>query len=353
MAVDANPATRMSMTGTEVFAAQLARLLPGIAPELRWALYASRPRAGLGADLTVLPMARLWSQVRLPLELLRARPSLLFCPSHAVPFACPVPALTVVHDLAFERFPEAYPGASLAYLRLTTRWAERRCPVLIAVSESTRSDLARLHGVDPARVAVVNPGGGEPPGRSPTRAQDTDRVGRLGIRGPFALHVGRIEPRKNQLAALAAVERVDRLTLVCAGRVVDEAMAARLRSSGRCMVLGEVDAEARDSLYRQASVLVFPSLYEGFGFPVLEAMRFGLPVVTVPTSSLPEVGGEAVLYAAAPDDLPGLAEQVARVVHDSRLRARLARAGRERAARFTWRRCAEGVAGVIRSLLSR
>jgi alpha-1,3-rhamnosyl/mannosyltransferase len=167
------------------------------------------------------------------------------------------------------------------------------------------------------------------------------------------LHVGRIEPRKNQLAALAAVERVPGLRLVCAGRIADQAMASLLRSSDRCTVLGEVDVETRDSLYRQASALVFPSLYEGFGLPILEAMRSGLPVVTVRTSSLPEVGGEAVLYAAAPDDVQGLAEHLGRVVKDPRLRRRLARAGRDQAAGFTWRRCAEGVAEVIRSLLSR
>ena len=161
IAVDVNPAVRSSMTGTEVYARQLARLLPEAAPELEWTFYASRPRAEVGVDLTVLPMPRLWAQIRLPVELLRARPRLLFTPSHVVPFASPVPALTVVHDLAFERFPEAYSPADLNYLRLTTRWAERRCPLLIAVSESTRGDLVRLHGVNASRVRVVYSGGGE------------------------------------------------------------------------------------------------------------------------------------------------------------------------------------------------
>jgi glycosyltransferase involved in cell wall biosynthesis len=353
IAVDANPAVRSSQTGTEVFAVQLARLLPEVAPELGWTFYASRPQPDIGIDLTVLPMPRLWSQMRLPLELLRSRPRLLFSPSHVVPFASPVPALTVVHDLAFERFPNAYSTTELAYLRLTTRWAERRCPLLIAVSESTRSDMVQLHGLDPARVRVVNPGGGEVDGRSGAAAVDSGRLRRLGITEPFALHVGRIEPRKNQLTALSAVERAGGLSLVCVGRIVDEAMAARLIASPLCSVLGEVDIETRDTLYRRAVALVFPSLYEGFGFPILEAMRSGLPVVTVNSSSLPEVGGDIALYASGPDDVDGLAAQLRRLIGDTGLRRRLGRAGRERAATFTWRRCAEGVAAVIRSLLER
>jgi glycosyltransferase involved in cell wall biosynthesis len=353
IAVDLNPAVRNSLTGTEVFAVQLARLLPEVAPELGWTFYASRPQPDIRVDLTVLPMSRLWSQVRLPLELLRSRPRLLFSPSHVVPFASPVPALTVVHDLAFERFPNAYSTTDLTYLRLTTAWAERRCPILIAVSESTRRDLVQLHGLDPARVQVVNPGGGEANGRPSAAAADSERLRRLGITEPFALHVGRIEPRKNQLTALAAVERAGVLSLVCAGRIADEDMAARLRASPLCSVLGEVDSEIRDALYRRAVALVFPSLYEGFGFPVLEAMRSGLPVVTVNSSSLPEVGGDAALYASGPDDVDGLAMQLRRLAGDAPLRRRLARAGRQRAATFTWRRCAEGVAAVIRSLLER
>jgi alpha-1,3-rhamnosyl/mannosyltransferase len=213
--------------------------------------------------------------------------------------------------------------------------------------------MVQLHGLDPARVRVVNPGGGEVDGRSGAAAVDSGRLRRLGITEPFALHVGRIEPRKNQLTALSAVERAGGLSLVCVGRIVDEAMAARLIASPLCSVLGEVDIETRDTLYRRAVALVFPSLHEGFGFPILEAMRSGLPVVTVNSSSLPEVGGDIALYASGPDDVDGLAAQLRRLIGDTGLRRRLARAGRERAATFTWRRCAEGVAAVIRSLLER
>src|SRR5947208_1865362 len=99
VAVDANPATRPARTGTELYAREVTRRLPALAPDLTWRLYASRPAPGLGADLTVLPFPRLWSQLRLPAELIAQPPALLFVPAHAVPFVSPAPALAVVHDL--------------------------------------------------------------------------------------------------------------------------------------------------------------------------------------------------------------------------------------------------------------
>ena len=348
VAVDANPATRTAPTGTELYAREVTRRLPALAPDVGWRLYASRPALDFGADLTVLPFPRLWSQLRLPAELLANRPSLLFVPAHAVPFVCPAPAVAVIHDLAYERFPDAYRPAQLAYLRLTTRWAAARCRRLIAVSEATRDDLARFYRVRPERVTVVHSGGGE---FALDGAQPRPRLQQLGIDRPFALHVGRIEARKNQAAALAAVERAgDDLLLVCAGEIVDQQLGAQLSASPRCRALGRVTPAVRDALYREARLLLFPSLYEGFGFPVLEAMRSGLPVVASPAGGVREVAGEAALYAE-PGDVEGLAAAARRVLDDSALRRRLVAAGKKRAAAFSWDRCARGVLDVIRSEL--
>lgn len=348
VAVDANPLTRPVHTGTELYARELATRLPAALDGVDVVFYASRPApTGVAApDLTVLPMRRLWSQLRLPVELRRRRPDLFFAPSHVVPFLWSGPALTTVHDLAFERFPSAYSPGARAYLQATTRWAIRRCRLLLTVSESTRGDLAQRYGVDPDRVRVVEPGVGEPGPAAPE-----GRLAELGVSGRYVLHVGRIEPRKNQLGALAAVERLDGLTLVCAGPVIDAQMAARLRESGRALVLGRVSDPDRERLYRGAAALVFPSLYEGFGFPLLEAMSRGVPVVTVRASSLPEVGGDAVLYADSPHDVEGMSVALARVVDDRAERRRLVAAGRRRAAAYSWERTAAGVAAVITELL--
>lgn len=348
IAVDVNPATRNVVTGTETYTREVCSRLPAAAPELRWRFYAARPRAGLGMDVMVIPFPRLWTQVRLPAALASDRPDLLFVPAHAVPFAWPGRSLTVVHDLAFERHPAAYSVSERSYLRLTTRWAVARCRLLIAVSEATKSDLVELYGVDPDRVRVVPEG----IGRATATPAPAARLAELGIAGEYVLQVGRIEARKNQAAALAAVERLDGVTLVMAGPERDGALSERLRNSGSARVLGRVDQPTLELLYRRASVVIVPSLYEGFGLPVLEAMARGKVVVAAKTSSLPEVGGDAILYfheAASADELARVLEVA---MQDQPLRTRLARAARARAAKFTWERAAAGVAGVIRELLS-
>lgn len=295
----------------------------------------------------VVPLRRLWSQVRLPLALSGEHPDLLFVPAHAIPVAWPGKVLTVVHDLAFERHPDAYSFGERAYLRLSTRWAVSRCKLLIAVSESTKADLMSLYGVAADRIRVVPLGVGKPK----TSAAPASKLAELGLNGNFVLQVGRVEGRKNQATALAAVEQLDGVMLAVAGPERDLQLVAKLRASDRCRVLGKVDQPTLELLYKRASAVVVPSLYEGFGLPVLEAMARGKVVVAAKSSSLPEVGGEAALYyhdSAKP-------EQIAKVldvaITDEGLRTRLAKAARARAARYTWDETAAGVAGVIRELV--
>jgi glycosyltransferase involved in cell wall biosynthesis len=347
VAVDVNPATRAVITGTEVYTREVSSRLAAAAPELRWRFFASRPGAGLGVDVMVLPFRRLWSQARLPIALAAERPDLLFVPAHAIPFAWPGKALTVVHDLAFERHPNAYSASERAYLSLTTRWAALRCPLLIAVSESTKSDLVSAYGVRPDRVRVVPLGVSEPT----TAPAPASRLAELGLNGNFVLQVGRIETRKNQSAALAAVERLDGVTLALAGPERDATLAAKLRESPSCRVLGRVDQPTLELLYKRAKAVVVPSLYEGFGLPVLEAMARGKVVVAAKASSLPEVGGDAALYFHDAADPEQLAKVLEVALGDEKLRTSLARAARARAKRFTWDRTAAGVAEVIRELV--
>lgn len=296
----------------------------------------------------VVPMRRLWSQLRLPLALAREHPNLLFVPAHAIPFVWPGKVLTVVHDLAFERHPDAYSFSERTYLRLSTWWAVSRCRLLIAVSESTKADLVSLYGVAPDRIRVVPLGVNKPK----TTAAPASKLAELGLNGNFVLQVGRVESRKNQAAALAAVEQLDGVMLAVAGPERDPELVAKLRASNRCRVLGKVDEPTLELLYKRARAVVVPSLYEGFGLPVLEAMARGKVVVAVKASSLPEVGGEAALYyhdSANP-------EQIAKVldvaISDVALRTRLAKAARARAARYTWDETAAGVSAVIRELVS-
>ncbi|HKC20533.1 MAG TPA: glycosyltransferase family 1 protein [Candidatus Dormibacteraeota bacterium] len=347
IAVDVNPATRAVVTGTESYTREVGSRLALAAPELRWRFFASRPRANLGMDVMVVPFPRLWSQVRLPAALASERPDLLFVPSHVIPFAWPGKVLTVVHDLAFMRHPQAYTFADRTYLQLTTRWAVARSRLLIAVSESTRDDLVELYGVKPDRVRVV-PLGISPPSVTPA---SVSCLAELGLNETFVLQVGRVERRKNQVAALAAVEQLQDVTLVVAGPERDASLADQLRRSRHCRVLGRVDQPLLELLYKRAAAVIVPSLYEGFGLPVLEALVRGKVVVAAKASSLPEVGGDAALYfhpGASAEQLAGIIDVA---LHDQSLRTQLARLARARARIFTWEKTAAGVAAVIRELV--
>src|SRR5438128_1583194 len=201
------------------------------------------------------------------------------------------------------------------------------------------------------------------PSSSPTRCAPGSRRRRLSSagasspRGPELARngncvpqVGRVEARKKQAAALAAVERLDGVTLVIAGPERDGGLSERLRNSTHCRVLGLVDQPMLELLYKHAGAVVVPSLYEGFGLPVLEAMARGKVVVAAKSSSLPEVGGEAALYFHDSADSEHLAHLLEVALGDQALRARMARVARDRAAKFTWDRTAAGVAAVIREL---
>jgi glycosyltransferase involved in cell wall biosynthesis len=336
------------VTGTEAFTREVCRRLPALLPEVRWRFFASRPAAGIGVDVMVLPMRRLWSQARLPLHLASERPDLLFVPAHALPFAWPGRSLTVIHDLAFDRFPEAYRFGDRVYLRFAALVAANRSKPLIAVSESTKQDLVELYHVPERQIHVVPLGLNAPLGDG----ADARGAAGLGVNGRFVLQVGRVEPRKNPQTALAAVEKLGGdLQLVVAGPERDRALSASLRDSPRCRVLGAVDGPTLELLYSRAEAVVVPSLYEGFGLPVLEAMARGKVVVAAKVSSLPEVGGNAALYFHDPRDSDALARALEVALGDMALRKAISRAARARAALFSWERTAEGVAAVIRETL--
>jgi glycosyltransferase involved in cell wall biosynthesis len=274
---------------------------------------------------------------RLPDELLEGL-DLVHATSAAVPPTGGRPLVATVHDLAFRHFPDAYPAGGRRYHERSTRIVADEAARVLVPSEATARDLAELYGVDRGRVTIT-PLGVEPPA-APDRAGAERLLRDLGVRGPFLLAVGTLEPRKNLPRLLDAFgQAVDALPdhwLVVVGPV---GWGPRLRptwDSLRVKLAGPADDGVLHALYQAADGLAYPSLYEGFGLPVLEAMAHGTPVLTSDRSSLPEVAGDAALLVD-PLDRSAIAAGLVRLVADSRLRGRLAEAGRRRAAGFSWR----------------
>ncbi|HYH27960.1 MAG TPA: glycosyltransferase family 1 protein [Actinomycetota bacterium] len=280
----------------------------------------------------------------LPLPLRRL--DVLHAPS---PSAIPPPApgqrlVVTVHDLAFLVHPELFPGRWRMLFRSGMRRAVRSAAAFLTVSEHTARDLTRLYKVPPSKIHVTPLAASLPTTPSPVE----DALRRLGVSRPYVLSVGTIEPRKNLgrliRAYRAAVSRgkLPHLLVIVGPRGWRAAQLLRdaaARGPGEILVLGKATATDLDALYRGADVLAYPSLYEGFGLPVLEAMARGIPVLTSNTSSLPEVAGDAAVLVD-PSSVRAIADGLRSILSDATERSRLSEAGRARAGAFSWERTA-------------
>jgi glycosyltransferase involved in cell wall biosynthesis len=331
-------------TGDETYVAGLLRELAGT-EGLRLAAVTRRPDlvpAGiepveLTARSQILRMA-----VRLPRLLRRLRPALAHF-QHALPLACPSPAVVTIHDLSFEREPTLMGLRERLIFRSVVPRAARLASRVIAVSELTKRDLVELYGIPDEKIVVV------PNGVDPRFRADGPRPA-----GDYALVVGALQKRKDPQAAIEALALLGngKLRLVFAGpdrggRAEAERAAERVGLRDRVDFRGYVSQDELAELYRGAACLVFPSRYEGFGLPALEAMASGTPVVATTAGALPEVAGDAAILVGERDPV-AIAGGIERALAD---RDRLVRAGLERARLYTWAETARRTLAVYRELL--
>ncbi len=362
--IDASRAFDEQPTGTEYYAQSLVRTLVETRGDFRIRLYTRTlpSPAGLepfqplppGVELVVMPFPRLWTHIRLAWEIERRPPDVLFVPSHVLPLFCPVPSVVTVHDLGYEYFPETHPSFDRWYLRWTTRRHVHHATALLADSDATRNDLNHFYQADPQRVHTVYPGRDET--LAPVR--DLDQIqaakSRYGINGPYLLYLGTLQPRKNLVRLIAAFERLAGSAgcqLVLAGKkgrhfpaLLDQVKTARLED--KVLFPGYVAQADKAALLSGALSLVFPSLYEGFGFPVLEAMSCGTPVLTSTLSSLPEIAGDAAILVD-PFDVDEIARGMQRLITEDPLRQALVRRGFMQVKRFSWQAAGQQVWRVL------
>ncbi len=315
---------------------------------------------GLPGALGGLDNAFTWNHVRLPAHLAREPVDLLHGPFYTLPAVCPCPAVVTIHDISFALHPEWFTRrARLAFGGFAASSA-RRARHVLTVSECSRRDIIDRFGVPASRVTAVHLA--PDPGFTPV--SDPDRIAavraKYGAPEGYILYVGSISPRRNIPRLLDAFARVARdrkdAFLLIAGSVeppsppVDPLIRARgLERRARCT--GYVDGADLPALYSGASLVAYPSLYEGFGLPVVEAMACGVPVIASNTSCFPEVAGDAALLVD-PHDTGALAEGIAALLSDARLRESLVARGLRRASEFSWDRAAEATIAVYRAALA-
>ncbi len=298
-------------------------------------------------DLPV-PVRLLWEQAYLPALAKRLGIDLLHSLHYTMPFFYPGPTVVTLHDLTFFLFPQLHTLPKRLFFRIFTRLSARRAAALVAVSENTRQDAIRLLGVNPDKIFSTCLGVTPEfqPVRDSTRLENIRHRYQLPPR--FILFVGLLEPRKNLpilLRAFASIaDQVPETSLVVVGRkgwMVERALRLvnSLGLAGRVHFTGYAPREDLPLIFNLAEVFVYPSLYEGFGLPVLEALACGTPVITTAVSSMPEIVGDAGVLVPPGDDRR-LAQALLALLNDPERRRSLSEAGPAQAAAFTWERTA-------------
>lgn len=357
--VDGSRAFVDHRTGTERYSFELLRAMSRLDIEEDVTVYTRtgavpEPWPFLGRPLRLTP-TRLWTIAALSREMLRRPPDLLFVPAHVVPPVHP-PSVVTIHDLGYIAQPDCHDARQRRYLEWSTRWSCQTASGIIAVSATTAADIVEHLKIPSGRITVIHHG------VSPHfRPADSNEIATcrttFQLERPFVLAVGTIHPRKNLVRLIEMFERVamalPELGLVIVGRSGwnAEHTIARVRSSSfrnRIRMVGYVSDEAMPALYSASEVLVFPSLYEGFGMPALEAMACGTPVIASNRGALPEICGDAAILVD-PLDIGQMAEATWTALTDSAVRESLISKGFARARAFDWETCATRTLAFLRA----
>ncbi|HVQ38487.1 MAG TPA: glycosyltransferase family 1 protein [Pyrinomonadaceae bacterium] len=359
IAIDAH-SVGTELGGNESYATNLIEALAEIDSANEYTLYVTRPEALTHFDnrwpnFTIRATLPHTPLIRIPLVLsaeLRRNPVDVLHVQFTAPLVAPCPVVATIHDLSFEHLPRTFKRRSSMQLRLTVRHTAKRAAHILTLSEYSKRDLMQTYGIASERITVTP--AAAPPSFAPvTDEKELARVRDLyGITGDYILAVGSIQPRKNLSRLIAAYSSLHRAqpggklpTIVLAGKcawLYDETLRTirDLELTDSVILTGYVPAADLPALYSAALCFVYPSYFEGFGLPPLEAMQCGTPVIVGDKTSLPEVVGDAAVMVD-PFSIEAIARAIELVIGDSNLRSQLRAKGLQRAKLFDWRDTAQ------------
>jgi glycosyltransferase involved in cell wall biosynthesis len=301
----------------------------------------------------VIPGLFFWSRINFPLYLAFFKPDVLFCPAHYIPPFLSIPSVVTIHDLSYEYYPEEFKKKDLYTLKNWTSFSVKKAKKIISVSENTKRDISRTYNIKPTKISVIYNGNQQ------QKNENTNKYA-IDISKPYILYIGTIQPRKNIERLIEAfsklVHKNQSVKLVIAGKkgwLHDDIFASAIKFGvhDKVSFLGYVDDNTKSWLYKNASLFILPSLYEGFGLPLLEAMSYGCPVVTSNTSSLPEIGGNACYYFN-PKSISDMTKAMDILLNDKILCTNLVQNGYKRIKEFSWKKCAEETLDLIKNQLN-
>lgn len=370
--VDARSLEARDRTGVARYLGNILRELAEIAPQNEYTLYFQNSKADDDflsqgcfrkklVEMSFVPRKKvLWEQIFLPRELKRNPVDILFCPSYSMPLRGGQKTVVTIHDITYEVEPAWFHPKERLKMRTLTKLAARRADKIISVSEATKCDVVRFYGVEPDKVKVIY----EANDPSFKLVKDEAKLGEIkskyDLSDKFVLYVGSIFARRNiprLLEALKAVaEKVPTVKLMIIGE--DRAYPSqnigerikRLGLGNRVVWLDYVPEDDLILLYNVADLFAYPSSYEGFGLPILEAMACGTPVITANLSSLPEVAGDSALYVD-PTSVSEMASAMVKVLTGEQIAESLSQRGLQRANSFSWREAAQETLQLFEDLL--
>ncbi len=356
--IDASPVARDFISGTERYTREIIKAISGIDHLREYILYTPKKlpedfvsELGENFNEKVIPMKRMWTQGRLAFEMMFGGPDMLFVPAHALPLVHPKKTITAIHDVGFKKYPENYTKFNYWYLDFSTDYALRRATKIITPSEATKKEILEFYPfADPSKIVVIPLG----------LTKIADPIPQNIVPSPFILYVGRFEVRKNIFRILEAFEnikpRFPSLKLVCSGKVGvgGEHFIQKTKNSKYSqdiIIFTNTKEQELATLYKNAEMLVFPSLYEGFGLPIFEAFSFGLPVLTSNITATAEVAADSALLVN-PLNTDEIAGGIAELLSSKKLADDLRQKGLERVKNYTWDKSATKVIDVFNEVLS-
>jgi len=298
----------------------------------------------------VIPGKFLWSQIFLPLRLLKKDIDVFFSSAHYGPRFCPVPLIVTIHDLSYIYYPQEFLKNDLYKLRNWTKYTVKKAKKIIAVSNTTKNDLIKVYKIPKEKIEVIYNGYNRFQGIKASSFKEKK------FKRPYIFYIGTLQPRKNLINLIRAFYKFHQIypefELIIAGKkgwlyqkIFEE--VENLGIEDKVFFTDYITDHQLVFLYQNAFCLVIPSFYEGFGLPILEAMQFNCPVIASFSSSLPEVGGDACLYFD-PQNINDLTEKLMKLKNDLTLRKKMIKEGKKRIKLFSWKKCAEQTLKIIK-----
>lgn len=306
---------------------------------------------GENVQIKVMPFRRLWTQVRLSLEMLWGAPEVLFVPSHTLPLIHPQKSVITIHDVAFSYFRRAYSPFQFWYLKWSTKFAVKHAFKIIVPSQATKKDLIKFFRCPEEKIKVIYHGLPQKPVLKISAEKEQKILRKFGLKkgDPFFLFIGRLEIKKNLIhliqAFFAFSQEFPNFKLILAGnrgvgfrkilQITDQ-----LKLSNKVLMPGYIDEEEKEVLFQNCRAFTFPSFYEGFGFPILEAFSYQVPVLTSNSSALLETAGEAA-FLVTPFSSNQIAEGLKKLASSENLKEELVQKGRAQLKKFSWEKTIE------------